>query len=112
MQKAFVVLNHVAGTEKDAARVREAFAKRFADKGFMHEVYETTGREQLAEVVKDALSRGFDLVVAAGGDGTVSGVAGGLVKSGVPYTWVLTKHSHGSGKSARFSQKSALSATI
>ncbi len=48
------------------------------------EIYETTGREDLPDTVRDALSRGCNLIVVAGGDGTVSDVAEALVHMDVP----------------------------
>ncbi len=36
----------------------------------------------IADIAKGAVKEGYDVVVAAGGDGTVSGVAGALVGSG------------------------------
>jgi YegS/Rv2252/BmrU family lipid kinase len=48
------------------------------------EIHEAGFSAPIAEVVHAAVSRGCDLVVAAGGDGTVSAVAGGLVGSDVP----------------------------
>jgi len=83
MRKAFVVLNPVAG-QCDVDVVRQALEQQFAKTNWTHEVYETTGQERVAEIVHAALERGFELFVAAGGDGTVSGVAGGIVHTAVP----------------------------
>jgi YegS/Rv2252/BmrU family lipid kinase len=83
MRKAFVVLNPVAG-QCDVDVVRQALEQQFAKTNWTHEVYETTGQERVAEIVHAALGRGFELFVAAGGDGTVSGVAGGIVHTAVP----------------------------
>ncbi len=49
-----------------------------------YECYETTGTEKVHEIVRAAVERGFGLVVAAGGDGTVSQVASGLLNTTVP----------------------------
>jgi diacylglycerol kinase (ATP) len=81
--KVFVVLNPVAG-QSDPHKVRQALEQHLDRAGWPHEVYRTTGQERIAQVVQSALDRGFDLFVASGGDGTVSGVAGGLVHTGVP----------------------------
>ena len=48
------------------------------------ELYETTGKEDVAEICRAACRRGASLVIAAGGDGTLVGVANGLVNSPVP----------------------------
>ncbi|MBN1483252.1 MAG: diacylglycerol kinase family lipid kinase [Chloroflexia bacterium] len=79
----FVVLNPVAG-QSDPRSVRQALERHLEGAGWPYEIYRTTGEERLDRIVRDALERGFDLFVAAGGDGTVSGVAGGLVHMGVP----------------------------
>ncbi len=82
-KKAFVVLNPVAGNS-DPAAIRGALAQHLGDANWSYEIYETTGKERIADVIGAALDRGFDMCLAAGGDGTVSGVAGGLVHSAVP----------------------------
>lgn len=80
----FIVLNPVAG-QSQPQRVRLALQDRFGTigEGSDLHIYETTGREELGEVVSNALARGAKRVFVAGGDGTVSGVAGGLAGSGV-----------------------------
>lgn len=81
--RTYVVLNPVAG-HSDPQLARRALERHFDEAGRPYELYETTGRERLWEVVQGALNRGFDRLVAVGGDGTVSGVADGLVGTGVP----------------------------
>ena len=83
MRNVFVVLNPVAG-KSDASAIRRALEHRSVRDAWAYEVYETTGEERIADVVREAVDRGFDMFVAAGGDGTVSGVAGGLVRRGIP----------------------------
>ena len=85
MKTAFVVLNPVAGHSRE--RVPSLLERHFAEVNWAWELYETTGEERVADVVRAALERSdgaIDLVVAAGGDGTVSGVAGGLVDVQIP----------------------------
>jgi diacylglycerol kinase (ATP) len=79
--KIFVVVNPVAGNA-DTDEVRRLLDQHLPEHEW--EIFETSGEEQLSEVVMQALPQGFDLVVAAGGDGTVSGVAAGLVNNQVP----------------------------
>jgi YegS/Rv2252/BmrU family lipid kinase len=83
MIKAFIVLNPIAGhAEPDIAR--RAFKQTLEDANWAYELYETTGNECVADIVSAALERDFDLVIAAGGDGTVSSVADALVCTGIP----------------------------
>lgn len=81
----FVVLNPVAGTS-NRDDVVAAVEQRLQAGGQRYEIYETTGEEgeEIPALVRAAVERGADLVVAAGGDGTVSLVAGALAGTGVP----------------------------
>jgi YegS/Rv2252/BmrU family lipid kinase len=85
-QKVFVVFNPRAGKEGLADEVRAAFAQHFTSPRWTPEIYESTGKEDedVAAICRAACERGASLVVAAGGDGTLVGVANGLVKSSVP----------------------------
>ncbi len=87
MTRALVVLNPVTGD--GSSQIERLLEERFAAAGWTWEVYKTTGDENVGDVVRAALEgtnheTGIDLVIAAGGDGTISGVAGGLTRSGVP----------------------------
>src|SRR5258706_6703522 len=81
--RIFVVLNPMAGSGT-AEDVRQALDRHFAASAWQQEIYETTGEEQIPDIVRGALGRGCDMVVAAGGDGTVSDVAEALVHTDVP----------------------------
>jgi diacylglycerol kinase family enzyme len=83
MKKMFVVLNPVAGNSQ-LEILRKALRRRFADARQVYEIHETSAEDRLADVVRQALDRGFELLVAVGGDGTVSGVADGLAHADVP----------------------------
>ena len=74
----FTVLNPVAGNS-ESSRVRQALEHHFPAGRTVCEIHEAGRDERIAEVVRAALGRGCDLVVAAGGDGTVSAVANGLI---------------------------------
>lgn len=81
--KTYVVHNPVSGqTEGDT--VRERIKELMAEHQIPHEIYETTGKEKLHEVVKAAIEHGFERFIAVGGDGTISGVASGLVNTEFP----------------------------
>ena len=81
--KAFVVLNPVAG-QSDPDQVKDFLEKARMEDRWSFELYETTGDENLKEIVGAALEKDVDLVLACGGDGTVSGVADGLAGSDTP----------------------------
>lgn len=83
MKRVYIVVNPVAGAD-GSDDVKDLIVEHFATRDWRYELYTTTGEEQLAEIVKQALEPELDLCVAAGGDGTVAGVAGGLVYSDVP----------------------------
>ena len=81
--RVFVVLNPAAG-KSDPDRIRRVVLEHLKDYAADHQIYTTTGEEDLGDVVEGALEDGFNTVWAAGGDGTVSETANGLVNSGVP----------------------------
>lgn len=81
--KTYVVHNPVSGTS-DAEEVRERIHQIMEEHQIPFEIYETTGKEDIPDVVKKAINNGFERFVAVGGDGTISGVASGLVQTGLP----------------------------
>lgn len=83
MPRVFVVFNPVAG-HHHAATTQRAIEDHFRALAWPLEIYQTTGQEVVAARVREALQRGCNLVAAAGGDGTVSAVADGLIGTGVP----------------------------
>jgi diacylglycerol kinase (ATP) len=83
MTKALIILNPAAG--KNAREpVLEAMERYFTSSQINYEVHETSKDDKPGDVVRARLGDGFDLVVAAGGDGTVSAVIDGMVGSSVP----------------------------
>ena len=76
--KTYVVLNPVAG-RTDAASLREKIERRLKDQKIHYHIHQTSKSEKLRKVVRATLDQGFQLYLAIGGDGTVSGVADGLV---------------------------------
>ena len=83
MPNTYVVFNPVAGAE-DPDGLYAAIASHLAAEPGSYEIYRTTGNERMLKVVRQALQRGFNLLIAAGGDGTVSAVASGLADTGIP----------------------------
>lgn len=81
--RVFVVLNPVAGRTQ-ATDLRKVLDRHFRKPSWQLDVYETTGQENVAELVGDAVRDGVNMVFAAGGDGTVSAVVDGLATTGIP----------------------------
>ncbi len=82
-RKILTILNPVAG-KTDPKDVRQLFEGQSKTGLDTHIIYETGKDDDVAAIVKKKLKDSFDLVIAAGGDGTVSSVAAALVNSGVP----------------------------
>lgn len=80
--KIFIVHNPVAGTS-DPEEVRSKIENHLNSSGNKYQIYKTSGQENVREIVKKALQEGFQVVWAAGGDGTVAAVANGLVNENV-----------------------------
>ncbi len=80
---AFVVLNPVAGMVNPAL-LRRNIENRFNDNGWQTRFHVTAADEDLAAIVHQEIKAGADLIVAAGGDGTIAAVAAGMVHSPVP----------------------------
>jgi diacylglycerol kinase family enzyme len=75
-----VVVNAAAGTAKSRPRIETEIARLFHEAGCRAEVIALGQGQNPTEAAKDAMTRA-SVVVAAGGDGTVSGVAAGVVDS-------------------------------
>jgi YegS/Rv2252/BmrU family lipid kinase len=81
--RAYIVFNPVAGTQSPEV-TRKLFEARFTEINWEYELYETTGKESVPDITRDAVKQGFDVLIAAGGDGTVGGVAAGVAGTNVP----------------------------
>lgn len=81
--RLFLVLNPMAGS-CDAAELKRILEQECAAAGLELEIYETTGQDSVIEIARQARQRGYRVIAAAGGDGTVSQVASALVHSDIP----------------------------
>lgn len=87
--KTYVVINPVAGVSQlEVVRERVQSALRERDVPF--EIYETTGKENIMEMVREKVNQGFKLFISAGGDGTLSSVIDGLVDTQIPLVIIPT----------------------
>ncbi len=80
MKSYFFIVNPVAGGGKAKSLVHK-IEKNFRESGADFKVYQTRGPRDAIEAAVRAAEEGFDIVVAAGGDGTVNEVLNGLVGS-------------------------------
>ena len=80
VSRVFALVNPASGnsTPED---VREALARHFVDGCPSCHIHEIVPDENMTEVARRAVGEGFDVIVAAGGDGTVSMVANALIGS-------------------------------
>ena len=85
IKKVLVVLNPSSGKAGDDPDATETNLKTLLDSThFKYEIILTKKNEDVGEVVRGRLTEGFDLVIAAGGDGTVSAVINGLIGTLIP----------------------------
>lgn len=83
IRKVFVVLNPVAGLT-DADSTKEQIVHFCEERKWECDIHETQEDEDVSQLVRDTVQNGIDLVIAAGGDGTVSGVVAGMINSEIP----------------------------
>ena len=81
-KRLYAIVNVHAGGYAEARFRRgiEFLRKR----GWECGIHQTTGNDTVAQVTRHALDNGYNVIAAAGGDGTVSAVADALVGSQVP----------------------------
>ena len=80
-----VLLNRTSGTAKARPQIERELHDLFAAAGRDMKIVELQPGRPLPEIAQEAReSAGTDVVVAAGGDGTVSGTAAGLAGSPMP----------------------------
>ena len=81
-QNAYLIFNPVTGggsAERDLAAIRSLLEPHLNLK-----VCETTPDTDAADLAKVAIASHADLIIAAGGDGTVSAAASAIVNTGIP----------------------------
>ena len=80
---ALVILNPVAGLVNEKV-FRRIIENRFHAAGWTTHVHLTEPNEDFFALIQEEAAKGIDVVVAAGGDGTIAAVAGGLAHSSIP----------------------------
>ncbi len=81
-KRLFVIRNPAAGQRRGADYARAI--RVFEEAGCALTVAETTARGDAVRLAREADPQAFDVVVAAGGDGTINEVVNGLAGRGVP----------------------------
>lgn len=82
-RRARLIINPVAFQGDDCAEVLRAAEHALNEQGYAFEIVPTTEHDHGQGIARQAVQDGIDLVVAAGGDGTVHEVAAGLIGSQV-----------------------------
>jgi YegS/Rv2252/BmrU family lipid kinase len=83
MPHAKIILNPYAGRKK-ASHLRPRIETAFRQTGISFDLAETTGTGHAVELARQAKEAGFDPIIAAGGDGTLSEVVNGLAQATPP----------------------------
>ena len=79
-----VILNTLSGGGRHA-RVRDQIESLFRDAGIAASIAPVANPGMIPSIVRSALARGADAVIAAGGDGTLSSVASVVAGTSVPF---------------------------
>ena len=76
-----VVFNPGAGHAR-RVKIKNIMHRHFSDRNL--KIIECANEDQLSDLLKPWINQGVDLVIAAGGDGTVSALASVLINSDIP----------------------------
>lgn len=79
-----LIIDNVREDAEARQLLRDALNRHFPSASLDYVIHETQAGESIADVVRRRLCDGISLVVAAGGDGTVSAVCDGLRGSSIP----------------------------
>ena len=82
-KRIFIIANPKAGS-MDVERFKDDLARIFSESEHAFEIYFTQPDEKIAATIAHAIQEGWNVIAAAGGDGTVSTVADGLRDTEVP----------------------------
>lgn len=77
MKRARIIYNPTAGREIFRRHLAEVLEK-LEKAGYETSVHATTGEGDATEAAKNAVERGFDIIIASGGDGTLNEVVAGV----------------------------------
>lgn len=81
--EALIIINPVSGF-MNVRLMKRIITEHFKKAGWVIHIYLTEKDTEFESLIKYYIDKGINLVVAAGGDGTVASVAAGMVNSTVP----------------------------
>lgn len=81
-KKALLIINPISGTRSKSG-LKDLADNKLSEKGYVLDIYYTKGKGDANVKAKKAVAEGYELVVAAGGDGTVNEVANALAYTNV-----------------------------
>lgn len=81
--EALVIINPVAGF-MNVNVMRRLINDHFKKQGWIITIHQTEKDSDLSSLAKSFIEKGIDMLVVAGGDGTIASVAAGMVNSNVP----------------------------
>lgn len=82
-QTALIILNPVAGLV-NAQVTSRLIENRFHAAGWSTRIHLTQPNEDYSVLIRNETDKGLNMVVAAGGDGTIASVAGAMAHSNIP----------------------------
>lgn len=97
MKKVFLTINPTAG-HSDHDKVMTYFRSKCRENGWDCDVYETVGNHSDREKIRIARERGYDLYIAAGGDGTVAMVLNEMIGLETPLAIIPIGTGNGSAR--------------
>ncbi|MGM0431769.1 MAG: diacylglycerol/lipid kinase family protein [Spirochaetota bacterium] len=80
-EKSVCVILNPSAAKGRAGRLVNRISRQLEELGCRYVVHESRDLLHVGELAKQAVGDGFDVIAAAGGDGTVSEVAGGMIFS-------------------------------
>jgi len=83
MMRVKVILNPAAGSFK-GRQAEHLIKKSLYQRGWDLDLAKTSSSKESIKIAKDSIKQNFDLIIAAGGDGTVNDVINGMLGSEIP----------------------------
>lgn len=97
--KVRFIINPAAGGANRAAKITDAVVKNLSDAEGVFEVRVASEKGSAAKLAREAVERGFELLMACGGDGTINEVATVLLDTGTALGVVPSGSGNGFAKS-------------